>query len=151
MESNHEIISDLNGLVELVNDGKEGYQAASEATESTELKAVFSQYAAQRAAYAVELKRHIAAHGGDAAQKGGGIPGALHRTWIDIKQLLSSKEDEAMLSAIETGEKVALQKYDQVLEVHQLQADHITLLQRQRTGILEALKDMENYRLRLTR
>ncbi|ALL07075.1 hypothetical protein AQ505_17240 [Pedobacter sp. PACM 27299] len=151
METNNEIINDLKGLVNIVNDGKEGYESASEATDSIELQGLFLKYSAQRAGYAMELKDHIALHGGDSENESGGILGALHRTWIDIKQALSSKEDVAILSAIETGEKAAIEKYDQALEDYQSHADHIELLQRQRTGILEALKEIETYHQRLIR
>lgn len=151
METNQKVISDLKGLVNIVNDGKEGYASASETTDSGELKSVFLKYAAQRAEFATELKEHIALHGGESENEEGGILGTLHRTWIDIKQALSSKEDAAILGAIETGEKVALEKYDAVLEDYVDHADHIVLLQRQRTGILEALKEIETYHLRLVK
>nr|WP_068890296.1 PA2169 family four-helix-bundle protein [Pedobacter panaciterrae] len=151
METNREIISDLKGLVNIVNDGKEGYASASEATDSGELKAVFLKYSAQRADFADELKQHIAIHGGDSENEQGGLLGVLHRTWIDIKQAITSKEDAAILGAIETGEKAAIEKYDKVLEDYGSHLDHIVLLQRQRTGILEALKEIETYHLRLVR
>ncbi|MBB5624087.1 uncharacterized protein (TIGR02284 family) [Pedobacter cryoconitis] len=151
MESNKEIISDLKGLVNIVNDGKEGYESASETTDSIELKGLFLKYAAQRAGYAMELKEHIAQHGGDSENEDGGILGSLHRTWIDIKQALSSKEDAAILGAIETGEKAAIEKFDKCLEDYASHADHIGLLQKQRTGILEALREIETYRQRLER
>lgn len=151
METNQEIISDLKGLVNILNDGKEGYASAGEITESGELKAVFLKYSVQRAEYAAELKAHIAAHGGESDNEEGGILGALHRTWIDIKQALSSREDAAILDAIETGEKAAIEKYDKVLEDNTSHMDHLVLLQRQRTGILEALKEIETYHLRLVR
>jgi len=151
MESNKEIISDLKGLVNIVNDGKEGYESASETTDSIELKGLFLKYSAQRAGYAMELKEHIAQHGGDSENEDGGILGSLHRTWIDIKQALSSKEDAAILGAIETGEKAAIEKFDKCLEDYASHADHIGLLQKQRTGILEALKEIETYRQRLER
>ena len=149
MESNSEIISDLKGLVNIVNDGKEGYESAAEATDSIELKGLFLKYSAQRAGYAMELEDHLALHGGDSDNNEGGILGVLHRTWIDIKQALSSKEDVAILAAVETGEKTAIEKYDKALEDYSTHADHLELLQRQRTGILEALKEVETYRLRL--
>lgn len=151
MESNKEIISDLKGLVNIVNDGKEGYESASETTDSIELKGLFLKYSAQRAGYALELKEHIVQHGGDSENEDGGILGSLHRTWIDIKQALSSKEDAAILSAIETGEKAAIEKFDKCLEDYASHADHIGLLQKQRTGILEALREIETYRQRLER
>ncbi|MCX2453772.1 PA2169 family four-helix-bundle protein [Pedobacter sp. PLR] len=151
METNQEIINDLKGLVDIVNDGKEGYASASEVTDSGELKALFLKYSVQRGDFAIELLEHIAQHGGDSENDQGGILGALHRTWIDIKQALSSKDDAAILGAIETGEKAAIAKYDKVLEDYGSHLDHIVLLQRQRTGILEALREIESYRLRLAR
>ncbi|MBB5644911.1 ferritin-like domain-containing protein [Pedobacter cryoconitis] len=151
MESNKEIISDLKGLVNIVNDGKEGYESASETTDSIELKGLFLKYSAQRAGYALELKEHIVQHGGDSENEDGGILGSLHRTWIDIKQALSSKEDAAILGAIETGEKAAIEKFDKCLEDYASHADHIGLLQKQRTGILEALREIETYHQRLAR
>ncbi len=151
MESNKTVIDDLKSLVNIVNDGKEGYLSASDVTDSLELKDLFLRLASQRVGYANELKSHIALHGGESENEGGGVLGALHRTWIDIKQALSSKEDEAVLGAIETGEKVAIEKYDKVIEDYAHHADHITLLQKQRTGILEALKEIETYHIRLER
>jgi uncharacterized protein (TIGR02284 family) len=144
METNKEIISDLKELLSIVNDGKEGYETSSEATEKIELQGVYLKYAAQRAGYAEELRAHIATHGGDADNESGGVLGALHRTWIDIKQALSSKEDVAILEAIVTGEKAAIDKYDQYISDYVDHADHIELLKKQREGVLEALKEIES-------
>lgn len=143
METNNQIISDLKSLLSIINDGKEGYESASETTESIELQGVFLKYAAQRAGYAEELRAHIATHGADAENESGGILGALHRTWIDIKQALSSKEDTAILDAVVTGEKAAIDKYDTYINDYLDHADHIDLLKRQRTGVLDALKEIE--------
>jgi len=143
METNKEIISDLKELLSIVNDGKEGYESASEATDKIELQGVFLKYSAQRAGYAADLKAHIATHGGDAENESGGILGALHRTWIDIKQTLSSREDAAILEAILTGEKAAIEKYDKYIADYIDHADHIELLKTQRAGVLDAMKEIE--------
>ncbi|WP_159466745.1 PA2169 family four-helix-bundle protein [Dyadobacter sp. 3J3] len=147
MENDKEIISDLKDLVGIINDGKEGYESAAEATDNPELKALFAKYSAQRSVYAQELKSHIATHGGESTNEEGGVLGALHRTWIDIKQALSSKEDAAILGAIVTGEKAALEKYDSALEDYVEHADHIELLRKQRTGITEALSAIESHQI----
>ncbi len=151
MEHDREIIKDLKKLVNVANDGKEGYESAAEATNSIELEAIFSKNATQRAGFAQELKDHIVKHGGDSENEEGSVLGAIHRTWNDIKQALSSKEDAAILAAIETGEKAAIKKYDEVLENFSIHADHIVLLQRQRTAILEALREIETYHHRLAK
>lgn len=143
MKNNDEIIRGLKGLVNIVNDGKEGYESASEATDSNELKGVFLKYAAQRAGYAVELKEHIVKHGGNADGEGGDVPGVLHRAWIDIKQALSRKDDVAILAAIETGEKDAIEKYDKCIEDYTNHEDHLVLLEKHRDGIVKALNNIE--------
>jgi uncharacterized protein (TIGR02284 family) len=143
METNKEIISDLKDLLSIVNDGKEGYESASETTDKIELKGVFLKYSAQRAGYAEELRAHIAEHGADAENESGGVLGALHRTWIDIKQALSSKEDAAILDAIVTGETAALEKYDKYIADYIDHADHIDLLKRQRAGVDAAIDEIE--------
>jgi len=150
MESNKEIISDLKDLLSIVNDGKEGYDSSSETTENIELKGVFLKYSAQRAAYAEELRAHIAEHGADAENESGGILGALHRTWIDIKEALSSKEDAAILEAVVTGEKAAIEKYDKYISDYVDHADHIELLKRQRAGVQDALVEIEGLLVRST-
>lgn len=143
MESNKEVISDLKELLSIVNDGKEGYESAAEATDKIELQGVFLKYAAQRAAYADDLKNHIVTHGAEADNESGGVLGVLHRTWIDIKQALSSKEDLAILEAVTTGEKAAIEKYDKYIADYVDHADHIELLRRQRLGVIDALSEIE--------
>lgn len=143
METNKEIISDLKELLSIVNDGKEGYESSSETTENIELKGVFLKYSAQRAAYAEELRAHIAVHGAEAENESGGVLGALHRTWIDIKEALSSKEDAAVLEAVVTGEKSAIETYDKYISDYVDHADHIELLKKQRAGVAEALVEIE--------
>lgn len=143
MENNKEIISDLKGLVSIINDGKEGYLSAAESTDNMELKAVFLKHAAERKVYEIALKAHMAKHGGESENDEGGILGAIHRTWIDIKEALTDKSESALLGAVVTGENAALAKYDMVIKDNELHADHLNLLTSQRNDIAEALKEIE--------
>lgn len=143
LKTKEEVVSDLKNLLALVNDGKEGYAHAAEVTESAELKTIFLKLEGERIVYADELKAHIATHGGEADNEEGGILGGLHRTWITIKQALTSKEDKAILDAIVTGEKAAIAKYDEYIADYADHADHLELLKGQREGIQEALNQIE--------
>lgn len=151
MLQNKELISDLRGVIIVLNDGREGYLSATKGVNSVELKNLFFQLAAQREVFAAELQNHIRTHVDHNEHEQGEVLGALHRTWMDIKQSLSSREDDAILSAIETGEKAAIEKFDEVLDQSDLHADHLALLQKQRTGILESLKRIETYHTHLIR
>lgn len=143
MEHKSRTIAALKGLVAIINDGKEGYSSAAETTENLELKAVFLKYAAQRKIYETELENHIAKHGGESDNDDGGILGVLHRTWIDIKEVLAGNSEAALLEAVITGEKAALDKFDREINDVELHADHLNLLTTQRNGISDALREVE--------
>lgn len=143
MEDSKEIISDLEGLINICNDGKEGYDHASKATESIELQGVFLKLSAQRVSYAQELKDHISVHGGDSHNDDGGVMGSLHRSWMDFKQIFTSKDDVAILGAIDTGEKAAIEKYDRCIIDYPSHMDHLEMLKKQRFGIAEALREIQ--------
>lgn len=145
MEHNDEVIGDLKELISLLNDGKEGYNSASETTQDLNLKDLFLNIAVQRGLYADELKAHLMEHGGDSENESGGVLGVLHRTWIDIKQAFSSKEDSAILNAIESGEEAAIEKFEEAINDPSTHADHVDLLQRQVTGIREALSQIRGH------
>lgn len=144
MENNKEIISDLKSLISTLNDGKEGYTSAAETTDNVELKAVFLEYAAQRKAYEEELKAHLLTHGEKSDNDGGGVLGALHRTWIDVKDALSGKDEASILKAIETGEQSAVDEYNKLTTDYATHSDHIQLLNKQKEGVTEALNKIKS-------
>lgn len=143
LKSKKEVINDLQEVLQLVNDGKEGYKVAAESTDTAELKAFFLKISGERIVYAAELKEHIALHGEEAENESGGILGGLHRTWLTIKQAMISKEDKAILNAITTGERAAIEKYDACIADFADHADHMSLLTEQRDGIKAALSEIE--------
>lgn len=144
MKTNEEIVSDLESLVTILNDGKKGYESAAETTNSLELKAIFEKDALQRAAYATDLKAHIKVHGGNDDNESGGVLGAVHRGWIDIKQAFTGNDNKSILNAIETGEKAAIEKYDGYIADYTDHADHLALLTKQRDGIQQDLNQIES-------
>jgi uncharacterized protein (TIGR02284 family) len=145
LKTKEEVITDLKEVLQLVNDGKEGYQSAAEATDNPVLQALFSKLSGERIVYAAELKEHIASHGDEAENEDGGVLGGLHRAWLNIKQALSSKEDKAILTAITTGERAEIEKYDACIADYADHADHLTLLTEQRDGIRAALAEIEKF------
>jgi uncharacterized protein (TIGR02284 family) len=143
LKTNEEVINDLQELLVLVNDGKEGYQSAAEAAESPDIKAFFSQLSGERIVYAAELKEHIELHGAVAENENGGLLGGIHRAWLNVKQAFTSKDDQAILQAVVTGERAAIAKYDALIADYVDHADHLKLLTEQRDGVAVALSQVE--------
>lgn len=139
---NNQLIDDLNHLLTICNDGRYGYETAAKDADSSALKSVFSSYSHQREEFARLLHDEIRKAGGE-ADPGGGPLGALHRAWIDVKTALSSRDNKAVLGACVTGEKAAVNAYNNVLENNNLPADIRAMISQQRRDIEEALNKIE--------
>ena len=143
METRKKTIENLRHLLSIVNDGKEGYRNAAENADAPELKALLTTYSIQRSEFEMQLKSCMHKLGGEADNVHGGPLGALHRTWIDIKTALTPNDNYAVLSAAITGEKAALNAYDDALVESDLNYDLRQTLLSQREEINECLKNIE--------
>lgn len=143
MELNENMVDNLNHLISICNDGKYGYETAAEDADSPELKSIFMGYSTQRAGFVTELKQFVRSAGGD-PDTGGGPLGALHRAWIDVKSALAAKDNKAVLGACITGEKAAIEAYDDVINDADCPTNIRDILYRQRSGIQEALNKVQN-------
>src|SRR5688572_31469331 len=101
--SNDEVISTLNGLIEICKDGQDGFKTAAEGVERSELKTLFYEFSQQRATFAGELQNEVRRLGGD-PEKSGSVAASLHRGWIDIKSAVTGKDDNAVIAECERGE-----------------------------------------------
>lgn len=149
LKSKEEVINDLQDLLVLVSDGKEGYHDAAEATDTPHLKGFLSQVSGERIVYAAELKEHIAQHGGTGGNDSGGIVGGLYCAWFKVKQVFSNNDDQAILRAITTGERAAIAKYEELIASFADHADHLQLLTEQKGGVVSALQKVEQKICRL--
>ncbi|WP_423147318.1 ferritin-like domain-containing protein [Rubrolithibacter danxiaensis] len=140
---NENLVEGLKHLLSIANDGKEGYKNAAENADAGELKALFTTYSIQRSEFADVLKTCIQQNGGDPDNTGGGPLGVLHRTWIDIKTALTGNDNKAVLDAVITGEKAAVEAYDKVLQDVNIQPELMQILSTQRDEIREAMEHIQ--------
>ena len=150
MKSYTDIIIDLKDLVQVVNDGKEGYKVAADATNDLFLKNLFTQKIEERTLFEQELKSYILSLGEIAENEKGGLLGIIHRTWLEVKDALNARDDAAILAAVKSGEQTALAKYDQYLAESEETEAHVPILLQQRSGILDALKEIEELHQQFT-
>ena len=101
-------------LVEICRDGERGLRAAAEAVNQPELKALFTELAAERARFATDLVPHLQRLGGITDGEGTSA-GALHRGWINLKAHVPGHHDHAIVTEAERGEHAALDAYDDAL------------------------------------
>ncbi len=113
---NDEVISTLNGLIETCKDGQDGFKAAAEGVERSDLKSLFYEFSQQRSQFAGELQTLVQTLGGD-PENSGSLSASLHRGWINIKSVVTGKDDSAILNECERGEDSAKNAYKNALEL----------------------------------
>lgn len=104
----------LNGLIRACRDAEHGYHAAAQRTDSSSLKRIFENLAAERAQFADTLAGHVLRFEG-IPDDSGTILGTLHRGWLDLRALVSPDE-AGILHECERGERHALALYEKALD-----------------------------------
>ena len=139
---NEKLIDDLNSLIIINIDGKNGYDTASEDATSAALRFTFSAYSKERSEFAQQLKTEIINMGGS-LENGAEPSDEVSRAWLDVKTALSSKDNKVVLEACIVGEKAAVKGYDAVLKNNELPPKIKAVLNDQRRNIEEALDEVE--------
>ena len=145
-----ETISVLNDLIETSKDGEKGFRECAEDLKRADLKTTMMTRAADCASAVAELQQLVRSLGGD-PETSGSMSGDLHRRWVDLKSMVTGKDDEAILNECERGEDVALKSYRKALE-KDLPAEIRVVVQRQFQGVqrnhdqIKALRDAERAR-----
>jgi uncharacterized protein (TIGR02284 family) len=129
----NDVVSTLNDLIETCKDGEEGFRTCAEDISGAEMKSYFRDRASRCATSAAELQDLVEQYGGK-PETTASVSGALHRRWVDIKALVTGKDDEAILNECERGEDVAKASYEKAL-AKDLPADVRSVVERQFQGV----------------
>jgi uncharacterized protein (TIGR02284 family) len=108
------VISTLNGLIETLKDGEQGFKTAAEGLQDPEVTTLFQQYSRQRSEMARQLQNEVRRLGGD-PEKSGSVAGAAHRGWVNIKSVVTGKDDGSIIAEAERGEDSAKKMYEEAL------------------------------------
>lgn len=134
--TNDEVISTLNNLIETCKDGQEGFRTAADGVKNGDLKTLFNTYSQQRAQFAAELQNEVRRLGGD-PEKSGSVAATLHRGWINIKSTVTGEDEGAVISECERGEDSAVRNYEDAIKAG-LPGDVNAIVQRQYSEVQEA-------------
>ncbi len=141
---NDNAISVLNNLIETCKDGELGFKTAAEGLTSAEIKGKFLEYSRQRAEMARQLQGEVRTLGGD-PEKSGSVSGSLHRGWLDIKSVVTGKNDHAIVAEAERGEDVAKLAYENALK-ETLPGTALSVVQQQAAKVRQAHDNVRDIR-----
>jgi uncharacterized protein (TIGR02284 family) len=135
----------LNALIETCRDGARGFQLAAEHVGSQDLKAFFVETARQRERFAAELLPHAQRLGGGQDAEGTRL-GAVHRSWMKVKDAVTNYDEDAIMVEAIRGENVAANTYaEAVMAVVPPEARPI--IDRQYEQIRSAQRELDQLRL----
>jgi len=105
----------VNDLIDVCEDGEQGFRRCAERIERPELRQMFEQRAQECRRAADELARLV---GERAAQpdSGGSVGGAVHRGWVAVKDAVTSSDEVSVLQECERGEDYAMNRYQEALQ-----------------------------------
>ncbi|MFZ2995215.1 ferritin-like domain-containing protein [Sphingobium sp.] len=107
-------ISTLNSLIKTTLDSMKGYQDAAKDSESTQFATMFADFARDRSAAAMSLQGEVRRLGGN-PEDDSSFLAAAHRTFMDLKQAFTGKDDKAIIQEVERGEDHIKAKYEEAL------------------------------------
>lgn len=127
----------LNDLVEINNDRVAGYSKAAVQTTDEDLRALFTEFAAQSRQYANELTKHIRVEG-DEPTEGTTVSGKIYRTWMDVKATFGGDDRKGLLSSCEFGEDAAQKAYKAALADDDITGEVRSLIESQKASLRQA-------------
>jgi len=139
-----DIRSTLNGLIETLKDGEEGFRTSADKLKDTAIATEFRDFASQRARFASELQSEVSRIGGE-PETSGSTSGALHRGWIGLKSAVTGNDDHAILEEAERGEDSSVKNYRDAL-TKDLPADIRSVIDRQYRQVLETHNTVRSWR-----
>jgi uncharacterized protein (TIGR02284 family) len=108
-------VSMLNGLIETTLDSMKGYEDAAKDAESTQYATMFADFARDRAKIATDLQNHVRSLGGE-PELDSSMLAAAHRTFMDLKQAITGKDDKAIIQEVERGEDHIKAKFEDAMK-----------------------------------
>lgn len=113
--SHEKLMKALNDLIDVNLDGADGYKAAAEALPAGGMRSLFNEYAEKRRKFSEELQDEVKSLAGEPDQNGT-ARAAVHRGWISLKAAITGGDTQAIIAECNTGDQIALDTYERVLQ-----------------------------------
>lgn len=127
----------LNELVETLKDGQKGYAEAMTDVEDADLKDTFKQFAVQRSGYINEIEDQMFKLDLK-PDESTSITSKVHRSFINLKSLVTGKNRDSILDECERGEDVAVKAYQTALKAEDLPSALQGVIEKQYQGVQAA-------------
>jgi uncharacterized protein (TIGR02284 family) len=140
----------LNDLIETLEDGQEGFRTAATDVTSQSVKDLFAECSLQRVKYIAELQALVKSQGDAEPADSTSLKSKVHRGWMNLKAVLTSKDEHAILAECERGEDYAVAQFKKAAEAD-LPPEIKATVQAQYEGVKSAHDRVRDARDRLAK
>ena len=115
MSHHDENTATLNTLIATLIDSIEGYEKSAKEVENPRYAQLFTARAQEREQAVTQLQAAVAALGGK-PEDDGSLLGTIHRAFQSLREIVSTKDDEAIIAEIAHGEGYLKDKFETALD-----------------------------------
>lgn len=112
-ETSHDTAT-LNDLIATTFDSVEGYTEAGKNSENARFVALFNARAVEREAVIAALRGEVIRLGGK-PEEDGTILGGAHRMFLNLKSVVTGRDDKAIIAEVEQGEDHIKAKFEDAI------------------------------------
>lgn len=114
MTEHNETTTTLNTLIATLIDSVEGYQKSAGDVDNQRFAELFNARARERQQAITGLQAAVAAAGGN-PEDDGSVMGTVHRAFQSLREVVSTRDDAAIIAEIERGEDYLKEKFEAAL------------------------------------
>lgn len=126
--ANAKDVTVLNTLLSTVYDSVKGYEESSRDVDSSQVKTLFHEGAKDRVEVAHMLRAEVVRLGGEPTDSPSML-GAAHRAFLNLREMVSSREDKAIIEEVERGEDYIKAKFETAIADTELSPSTLTVVQ----------------------
>lgn len=105
----------LNTLIGTLIDSADGYEKSASEVENGQYAQLFTARAQERREAVATLQDAVAAAGGN-PEDDGTVSGTLHRAFQSLREIVSTRDDAAIVAEIERGEDYLKEKFEAAMD-----------------------------------
>lgn len=127
-------IRTLNSLIATTLDSVDGYTEAAKDSDSGRFASLFTSRATERRQVVSNLQQQVRSLGGNPEDDGTLLAGA-HRVFLNLKAILSGKDDKAIIAEVERGEDHIKSKFQDALDDTDISSATRTVIEQAFTSV----------------
>lgn len=118
----------LNSLIEATMDSVEGYRESADKAANHELKGQLAERAMERLQVVALLRDQVLFLGGQ-LRESGSILGGGHRMFVNLKSVVASRDEDALVEEIQRGEAHLINRFDAALADRDASLDTLEVIE----------------------